>query len=215
MPQSASGMTRFGAGVMGWPSTVRPVIDEAETLPDAFDRSRRRRSRGRRARSTVISPPKSETASAPAFACALDESRAAPRPGRPRSRSSRSSRPRGRRSPAEPDRPPGGRHRERDLIRRAGLGDAGEHGGGPGLGLLRGGRRDRDDERDQHGTARREARLTARQGSSRAYRKVDGARSGPPTGARVATSLRRARAPARSPCRSAGRGRATRSRRRA
>ena len=36
VPQSASGTTRFGDGVISCPSTVSPVIDEAETLPEAL-----------------------------------------------------------------------------------------------------------------------------------------------------------------------------------
>ena len=48
VPQSASGMTAFGDGVISWPSTVRPVTVEAETFRTRW-RSRRRRSPGCRA----------------------------------------------------------------------------------------------------------------------------------------------------------------------
>ena len=36
VPQSASGTTRFGAGVISCPSTVSPVIEDPETLPEAL-----------------------------------------------------------------------------------------------------------------------------------------------------------------------------------
>ena len=72
-PQSASGTTRFAAGVISWPSTERPVIADAETLPDALTDPAAALARTS-IDSTVTSPPKSETASAPTPAWALDDS---------------------------------------------------------------------------------------------------------------------------------------------
>ena len=72
VPQSASGTTRFGAGVISCPSTVRPVIVEAETLPEALTAPAATLAR-RSSDATVISPPKSDTASAPVLAWALDD----------------------------------------------------------------------------------------------------------------------------------------------
>ena len=54
------------------PSTVSPVSVEAATFPEALTEPAATLAR-RSSDSTVISPPKSETASAPAFACALDD----------------------------------------------------------------------------------------------------------------------------------------------
>ena len=72
VPQSASGTTRFGDGVISCPSTVRPVIEDPETLPEALTVPAATLTR-RSSEATVISPPKSETASAPVFACALED----------------------------------------------------------------------------------------------------------------------------------------------
>ena len=65
-------MTAFGDGVMSCPSTTRPVSDDAETSADAFAGPAATLARTS-SESTVISPPKSETASAFTLACALDE----------------------------------------------------------------------------------------------------------------------------------------------
>ena len=72
VPQSASGTTRFGAGVISCPSTVSPVIEDAETLPEALTDPAATLAR-RSSEVTVISPAKSDTASAPVFACALED----------------------------------------------------------------------------------------------------------------------------------------------
>ena len=110
---------------------MRPVIVEAETLPDALTEPAAALAR-MSSESTVISPPKSETASAPTLACALDDvaglrDDAARRP----SRSSRSSRPPGTRSPgctcvgrsAAPS------TAYETSSGQAGLDDSGDHGG--------------------------------------------------------------------------------------
>jgi len=64
-------MTTFGVGVTSCPSTVRPFTVDAETLPDALADPAATLAR-RSTDSIVISPPKSDTASAPTVAWAVE-----------------------------------------------------------------------------------------------------------------------------------------------
>src|SRR5262245_31088089 len=72
LPQSAIGTTRFGAGAIVCPSTASPEIVDAETVPDELTEPAAALARTS-SDSIVTSPPKSETASAPTDACALEE----------------------------------------------------------------------------------------------------------------------------------------------
>ena len=71
LPQSSRGTTTFAAGVTSCPSTVRPFTVDAETLPDALADPAATLAR-RSIDSIVISPSKSETASAPTVAWAVE-----------------------------------------------------------------------------------------------------------------------------------------------